>query len=59
MPGEAYIQIILNQLNKVHVCGEEDIRCMIAAIDMLNALKRDIVEHKAPNEPAKTPKENV
>lgn len=51
MPGEAYVQIILNQLNNVHVCGEEDMRYMIAAIDMLKALKKDIIEHKVPEEP--------
>ena len=48
MPGEAYVQLILNQLNGIAVRGEEDITRMLNAIKLLERLKTDIVEHKTP-----------
>lgn len=48
MPGETYIQIILNQLNNISVRGSEDMKRMLTAIDFLERLKNDILEHKAP-----------
>ena len=48
MPGEAYVQLILNQLNGIAVRGEEDITRMLNAIKLLERLKTDIVDHKEP-----------
>ena len=48
MSGEAYIQIILNQLNNVAVRGKEDMERLLTSIQLLENLKKDIVDHKEP-----------
>lgn len=48
MPGEAYLQLIIDQLNGVSVRGAEDMNRMLRAIRLLEQLKSDIVEHKTP-----------
>ena len=53
MPGETYVQYILNELNSVSVRGRDDMAHMLSAIRMLERLKKDILEHKkAPEEEA-------
>lgn len=54
MPGEAYIQFILDQLNGVSVHGSEDITRMFNAIHSLERLRDDIVANKAQNEQTET-----
>ena len=48
MPGEAYLQFIIDQLNGVSVRGAEDMSRMLKAIQLLERLKSDIIEHKMP-----------
>lgn len=48
MPGEAYVQLILSQLNGIAVRGKEDVTRMLNAITLLERLKTDIVKHKTP-----------
>ena len=54
MPGEAYIQFILDQLNGISVSGTEDLARMLNAIHCLERLRDDIVAHKAPKERTET-----
>lgn len=53
MPGEAYVQYILNQLDKVEIHGSENMKHMMNAIHMLEILRDDIVAHK--KEPGEEP----
>lgn len=46
MPGEAYIQLILDQLNGIEVKGSENMTRLLNAIGLLERLKKDITDHK-------------
>lgn len=48
MPGEAYLQMIINELNLVCVRGEENMSRMMKAIQMLKDLRNDVIKHKNP-----------
>ena len=60
MPGETYIQVILDQLNSVEVRGSENLAHMVTAIKLLEDLKKDIIEHKEPESKSEeVPAQNV
>ena len=46
MPGEAYVQYILNQLNGIEVKGVENMNRLLNSIRMLERLRDDIISHK-------------
>lgn len=50
MPGDRYLQIILDKLNGVTVKGVEDMERMLVAIRMIERLKQDVVEHRTPED---------
>lgn len=47
MPGEAYVQYILNQLNGIEVKGADNMNRLLNSIRMLERLRDDIISHKA------------
>ena len=46
MPGEAYVQYILNQLNGIEVKGADNMNRLLNSIRMLERLRDDIISHK-------------
>ena len=48
MPGEAYLQMIIDELNLVYVRGDENMSRMMKAISMLKTLRNDVLKRKNP-----------
>ena len=46
MPGEAYVQYILSQLNEIEVKGADNMNHLLNAIHWLERLRDDIISHK-------------
>ena len=46
--GENYVQTILDHLNGIEIKWTENLAKMLSAIRMLEALRDDIIAHKAP-----------